>query len=229
MSQWFRNERRKVDRVRPAPDTPLGIQLVMPGEGFLMGEVHDISAAGTAVSFPLSQCPVLDCGDSIQLLLEVKHPERAIRIKASVVEVTDQNQKKFCRLKMSIPDEFLAGLHPSIMSCLNRRAGVRVAMHKIEVALKWPAGSGVGQLINLSVTGCCVGLDPEVFERIESFASVTLTFQLHGEDAPVEIQGRIVNHQQSDGVMLCGVEFANSLFGGANNQAEVISSFLTEQ
>ena len=229
MSDFFGKERRRVERTYLTPGAPLSMQLILPGERLLAGEIRDISASGAAVSFSLSDCPALDRGETIRVILIVEQPERAVRLEASVIESIVQGRQRFCRLDLSIPDDFLVGLDPTIQSWLNRRSGVRVDTHEIEVKLAWSEGSCAGRMMNLSLTGCCVGLPPAAVSKIDPFTQVSFSFRIPGDDALVEVNGRIVNSREEDGTMLCGVDFETDLTGSAYEQGEAIYSFLSEQ
>jgi c-di-GMP-binding flagellar brake protein YcgR len=183
MVKWFKKEQRKQYRSETEPPAPFELSLILPDGRDLSGLLKNISLDGAAILFPSDKCPIFKPKEKVRLKLTTIKNSKSIPITAIAVGFKQGKEMTLCRFYFLRANNLAQKLEPSLFVYFNRRQAVRVRApvdEPVEVDLMWSGGYIEARMIDISITGIGLEVDPDEVEILDLPVEVTVSFQLPG-------------------------------------------------
>ena len=228
--------RRAEYRVELSETADLGVAVTVPGGSPVGGRLIDVSASGAGVRFEAPDPPNLIVGQHIDLVFTSDTFKEPLQVAACVqhrAEDTKEGSRRY-GFRFLEPQQLDTRLPADARRMFNRRQAVRVApdtFQPVRVTLQ-PSEDETPvevRLLNISVTGVGVSLQPELESMFADRIQVSITVKLPGTRRPVGLVGHIRYRRLVGQRIHYGIEFDAELSPGFARTEDLLGKYVSRR
>lgn len=211
---------------------PFSFDLMLPGRKKLAGNLADVNMEGAAISFPVEQCPALKNSERIRLALTIFETKKTMLLDAVVNGSRTVQDRILFQFRFIDTTHILKDPDPVLSGYFNRRESFRVRpdlSEPIRVSFKWEGKSVEGSILDISLTGIGLALEPKVARQLEYAKQITMTFRLPDETMPFEIVGNTTNFIPVGKLVRYGIQFDRKETMNIRNKERRILKYIMQR
>jgi hypothetical protein len=193
-------ERRSVYRVPAERDDAIRAEVVgQSGRAF--GDVLDLSLNGAAVRIAITENPTFSVGEPVTVHF-LCTPAGQVEVQAKVQARSELDDSRRFGFAFEDPAALRKRLNGGLLRLFNQRKAFRVELgtgSQTAVRIRTDGPEALGRLLNVSADGVAVLVDPQVEAQLSDVVSVSVAFQLPGDDEALIFRAVIRNRAQMKG------------------------------
>ncbi len=193
-------ERRSVYRVPAECDDAIRAE-ISGQSGKAIGDVLDLSLNGAAVRIAVTENPTFSVGEPMTVHF-LSTPAGPVEVQAKVQARSELDDSRRFGLVFEDPGALRKRLNGGLLRLFNQRKAFRVEIgsgSQTDVRIRTDGPEALGQLLNVSAAGVAVLVDPQVEAQLSQVVSVSVAFQLPGDDEALVFRAVIRNRAQMKG------------------------------
>ncbi len=228
--------RRAEYRVELSETTDLAVAVTVPNGSPVGGQLLDVSASGAGVLFDTPNPPNLVVGQHIDLVFTSDTLKEPLQVAARVQYRAEDTKKDARRygFRFLEPQQLDTRLPADARRLFNRRRAVRVVpdtFQPVRVTLQ-PGEDQLPvevQLLNISVTGVGVSLQPAMESMFAERVQVSITVDLPGSRRPIRLVGHIRYRRLVGDRIHYGIEFDAGLSPGFARSEGLLGKYVSRR
>ncbi len=228
--------RRAEYRVELSETTDLAVAVTVPNGSPIGGQLLDVSASGAGVLFDTPNPPNLVVGQHIDLVFTSDTLKEPLQVAACVqhrAEDTKNGARRY-GFRFLEPQQLDTRLPADARRLFNRRQEVRVTpdtFQPVRVTLQSSEDQPPVevQLLNISLTGLGVSLEPTLESLFADSVQVSITIDLPGVRRPVGVVGHIRYRRLVGDRIHYGIEFDTELSPRFARTEDLLSKYVSRR
>ena len=228
--------RRAEYRVELSETTDLAVAVTTSGGSPVAGQLIDISASGAGIRFDAPNPPNLVVGQDIDLVFTSDTFKDPLQVAARVQHRAEDSQEGSRRygFRFLEPQQLDTRLPADARRMFNRRQAVRVVpdtFEPVRVTLQPSEDQPPVEvrLLNVSVTGVGVSLQPALETEFADSIQVNITLDLPGRRRPVGLVGHIRYRRLVGDRVHYGIEFDAELSPGFARTQDLLGKYVARR
>lgn len=221
-------EARRYYRRAPGKKHALSVKVRTSADRSVSGELVDLSAGGAAVLCPAGDIPGLGPGAPVSLRFSSLIHGKDVETAAQVARAPQQADAPWGFEFTDVPGLFQQ-LDTYFLKFFNRRRAIRVQPAldtKIVVRLQAPSGPLEGRLVNVSVDGLGVGVDPALAESLGAVEALDVEFTIPRVKVRIPWQAHRSHVSASSRGTVFGARFDPRPAEGLEDERSVLAEYV---